>query len=88
VNNLLKRLVAGCRERPTRKKLLFKLKQRDAYIDAIMGERETLIEALTQVYVDINDPHPRNGSLKGFRKSMDATEKMVVDTLTQIGRKI
>lgn len=36
-----------------------------------------LREALTQVVVDINDPHPRMGTLEGFRGAMENTEKMV-----------
>jgi len=38
---------------------------------------EKLREALEQVVVDINDPHPRNSSLEGFLKSMRSTEKMI-----------
>lgn len=34
-------------------------------------------EALQQVLVDINDPHPRNSTIEGFRDSLKSTEKYI-----------
>lgn len=44
-------------------------------------EIEYLKDVLRQVAVDINDPHPRTGTLEGFRKCMFSTEKMIVRVL-------
>lgn len=46
---------------------------------------ETLREALQQVIVDINDPHPRNGTLSGFMGSLRATQHMVAGVLEETG---
>lgn len=44
---------------------------------------ETLREALQQVIVDINDPHPRTGTLAGLRDSLSATQHMVAGVLEE-----
>lgn len=44
---------------------------------------ETLREALQQVIVDINDPHPRNGTLVGVTNSLRATQNMVAGVLEE-----
>jgi uncharacterized coiled-coil DUF342 family protein len=41
-------------------------------------------EALEQVLVDINDAHPRMGTLEGTRSAMEATEKMVLRVLVGV----
>ena len=41
-------------------------------------------EALTQVIVDINDPHPRTVTLAGYRACMEASERGIVESRTKL----
>ena len=49
--------------------------------DEARATSERYKEALEQVLVDINDPHPRMGSIEDTRKALKSTEKMVLRAL-------
>ena len=49
----------------------------------LVAEVERLREALEQVLVDINDPHPRTSTLEGFRGAIKSTEAMALRALAR-----
>lgn len=52
-------------------------------VEKLRAEVERLREALEQVLVDINDPHPRTSTLEGFRGAIKSTEAMVLRALAR-----